>query len=184
MARSQYGSIIAVKVDTENISGTLESITKVWDKFKPNQPIRYTFLDDSYAKMYDDVKRTGDLFSGFAIFGIIVACLGLFGLSSFMVEQRGKEISIRKVLGASLRIILQLLTLDFLKLVLIAFGLSVPIAWYVMQAWLQDFEYRIPLTADVFVIAGILVTAIAALTVSFESIKAGLVNPASKLRPD
>ena len=97
MVRSQYGTIVSVKVNTQDMPATLASITEVWDKFKPDQPIRYTFLDESYARMYDDVQRTGNLFSAFAIFGIIVACLGLFGLSAFMVEHRGKEISIRKV---------------------------------------------------------------------------------------
>lgn len=184
MVRSGYGTILSVKVNTEDMAGTLSSIINVWDKFKPNQPIRYTFLDENYAHMYDDVKRTGDLFSAFAIFGILVACLGLFGLSAFMVEQRGKEISIRKVLGASIRIILRLLTFNFLKLVVISLVLAVPIGWYMMNAWLQDFEYKISLTWEVFALAGLLVVLIAALTVSFESIRAALANPASKLRPE
>ena len=184
MVRGQYGSIVSVKVNTQDMAATLTSVTGVWDKFLPNQPIRYTFLDESYARMYDEVRRTANLFSTFAVFGIIVACLGLFGLSAFMVEQRGKEMSIRKVLGASLRIILQLLTLDFLKLVVIALTLAIPIGWYLMRAWLQDFEYRTTLSWHVFALAGLLVTAIAALTVSFESIKAALVNPANRLRPE
>ena len=184
MARSQWGDIMSVKLNTRDMANTLASITDVWERFQPNQPIRYTFLDESYARMYDDVKRTGNLFSIFATFAIIVACLGLFGLSAFLVEQRSKEICIRKVLGASIRVIMQLLTLNILKMVLISVLLAVPVGWYIMNGWLQDFEYRIPVTWDVFALAGLLVVLIAALTVSFESIKAALVNPANKLRSE
>ncbi len=184
MVRSGYGTILSVKVNTGDMAHTLSSITGVWDRFKPNQPIRYTFLDESYARMYADVRRTGDLFSAFAIFGIVVACLGLFGLSAFMVEQRGREISIRKVLGASVRIILKLLTLNFLRLVVVSLVLAVPIGWYIMDFWLRDFEYQIPLTWNVFAIAGFLVVLIATLTVGFESVKAALMNPANKLRSE
>lgn len=108
----------------------------------PHQAIRYSFLDESFARMYDDVRRMGNIFASFAILSIIVACLGLFALSAFMVEQRNKEISIRLVLGASLKSIFHLLTDQFVKLVLISFALAIPLSWYLMQKWLEDYEYK------------------------------------------
>lgn len=186
MGRGDYGfaSILSVRTTTRDMPATLASISDLWDKFMPHQPIRYSFMDETYARAYEDVKRTGNLFSTFAIFGIIVACLGLFGLSAFMAEQRRKEISIRKVLGASLQAIFQLLTLNFLKLILISLVVAVPIGWYMMQTWLDDFEYRIAMQWDVFVFSGLLIVFIALVTVSFESIKAAIVNPANGLRSE
>lgn len=184
MVRGSQGSIIAVKVDTKDMASLLESITKTWDGFMPNQPIRYTFLDESYARMYEDVKRTGNVFTIFAVLAVIVACLGLFGLSAFMTEQRSKEISIRKVLGASFQVIFQMLTLDFLKMVVISLILAIPIGWYLMSGWLNDFEYRTDITWHLFAIAGMVVLSIAFITVSFESIKASVVNPVKGLRSE
>lgn len=182
--RGRQGAIVSVKVKTKDTAGALASITTVWDEFMPNQPMRYNFLDESYALMYEDVKRTGNVFTSFAILAILVACLGLFGLSAFMAEQRRKEISIRKVLGASLNSIFQLLTVNFLKLIAISIVIAIPIGWYMMKSWLEDFEYRIDLSWDVFAIAGLLVVLIAVFTVSFESIKAAIVNPAKGLRSE
>lgn len=179
-----FASILSVRTNTRDMPATLASISDLLDKFMPNQPIRYSFMDETYARAYEDVKRTGNLFSTFAIFGIIVACLGLFGLSAFMAEQRRKEISIRKVLGASLQAIFQLLTLNFLKWVLISLVVAVPIGWYIMQTWLDDFEYRIAMQWDVFVLSGVMVVFIALITVSFESIKAAIINPANGLRSE
>lgn len=175
-------SRISVKVSSSNMSDFIASMTDVWKKFAPNQPIRFAFMDESYAAMYADVQRMGNIFTSFAVFAIIVACLGLFALSAFMVEQRSKEISIRLVLGAPFRSIFNLLTLDFLKLVLIAIVISVPIAWYTMQKWLQDFTYRIEISWDVFVIAGLMAIIIAILTISYQSIKAALMNPVNSLK--
>jgi putative ABC transport system permease protein len=120
-------------------------ITNTWKKFSPHQAIRFTFLDQGYARMYDDVQRTGQIFTGFAILAIVVACLGLFALSAFTVEQRGKEISIRLVLGASLKNIFNLLTLNFIRLVVPIF-IAAPVAWYLMGKWLQDFSYKTEIT--------------------------------------
>ncbi|MEQ9289891.1 MAG: FtsX-like permease family protein [Cyclobacteriaceae bacterium] len=186
MGRGDYGfaSILSIRTNTSDMPATLASISGLWDKFMPQQPIRYSFMDETYARAYEDVKRTSNLFSTFAIFGIIVACLGLFGLSAFMAEQRRKEISIRKVLGASLQAIFQLLTLNFLKLVLISLVVAVPIGWYIMQTWLDDFEYRIDIHWDVFVLSGVMVVFIALITVSFESVKAAIINPANGLRSE
>jgi putative ABC transport system permease protein len=150
----------------------------------PHQAIRYTFLDESYARMYADVQRMGNIFACFAILAILVACLGLFALSAFMVEQRTKEISIRLVLGASLNNIFRLLTQNFVVLVLISFIIAVPLAWYMMQQWLMDYKYRIDITWDVFVLSGALAVAIAMLTISYQAIRAALANPATSLRSE
>jgi putative ABC transport system permease protein len=175
-------SIVSVKVNTKDMASVIESITGVWKKFSPNQPIRYTFLDESFARMYDDVQRMGRIFTTFAILAIVVACLGLFALSAFMVEQRSKEISIRLVLGASLNSIFNLLTLNFLKLVVISIVIAVPIAWYIMHKWLEDFTYRTEIKWDVFAVAGIMAIVIALLTISYQSIKAALANPVNSLK--
>ncbi len=175
---------ISVKVATSDVAATIQAVTTLWDEFVPQQPIRYSFLDENYTRMYDDVQRTGSVFSAFAIFAVLVACLGLFGLSAFVVEQRGKEISIRKVLGASLGSIFSLITLDFLKLVFIALIVAVPVAWYIMDLWLDDYIYRIEITWDIFAIAGVISVLIALLTISSESMKAALMNPVKKLRSE
>jgi len=177
-------SVVSVKVTTADISTTLQSIGTVWKKFSPHQPMRYAFLDESYSRMYDDVKRMGRIFTTFAVFAIIVACLGLFALSAFMVEQRGKEISIRLVLGASMRSIFNLLTLNFVKLVLISIAIAVPIAWYMMNKWLEDFTYKTEIRWDVFVLSGLMAVGIALVTISYQSIKAALVNPVDSLRSE
>ncbi|MEM7298334.1 MAG: FtsX-like permease family protein [Bacteroidota bacterium] len=134
--------------------------------------------------MYEEVSRTGDVFTVFSVLAILVACLGLFGLSSFMVEQRGKEISIRKILGASIQLIFGMLTVNFLRLIAISLVLAIPISFYLMQDWLTEFEYTTDLHWSIFVIAGGIITIIAIGTISFESIKAALVNPVKGLRSE
>lgn len=177
-------NIVSVKVNSADMSGVITEVEAVWKKFSPNQPIRYSFLDESYARMYDDVQRMGRIFISAAVLAIIVACLGLFALSAFMVEQRSKEISIRLVLGASLRSIFSLLSLNFLKLVLISIVIAVPIAWYAMREWLQDFTYRTEITWDVFVLAGTMAVLIAILTISYQAIRAGLMDPVKSLKSE
>lgn len=184
LLRGGWGNIASVKIKTDRMEDALQSITTVWKKFMPHQAIRYTFLDESYARMYDDVRRMGNIFAGFAILAIIVACLGLFALSAFMVEQRNKEVSIRLVLGASLQNIFRLLTDQFIKLVLISFLLAIPISWYIMQKWLEDYKYKVDIGWKVFAISGLLSLVIALLTVSYQSIRAALTNPATNLRSE
>jgi putative ABC transport system permease protein len=176
--------IVSVKLNTADLSTTIAQIEKVWNKFSPNQKVRYSFLDETYARMYDDVQRMGRIFTTFAVIAIVVACLGLFALSAFMVEQRNKEISIRLVLGASLRSIFSLLTLNFVRLVLVALVLAVPLGWYMMREWLHDFEYQVAITWDVFAIAGLLAIAIALGTISYQSLRAALAKPVEGLRTE
>jgi putative ABC transport system permease protein len=177
-------SIISVKVQTKDVANVVEGVSKTWKTFAPQQPIRYTFLDESYARMYEDVERMGKIFTTFAVLAIIVACLGLFGLSSFMVEQRSKEISIRLVLGATLNSIFTLLTRNFVKLVFVSFVIAAPLAWYLMDLWLQDFVYRTDISIDVFVYAASIALSIAVFTISFQSIRAGMVKAVNGLRSE
>jgi putative ABC transport system permease protein len=156
----------------------------VWEKFMPHQAIRYSFLDESYARMYDDVRRAGNIVASFAVLAIIVACLGLFALSAYMIEQRNKEISIRIVLGASLQNIFRLLTDQFIKLVFVAFVIAVPLSYYLMTKWLEDYKYKTEIGWEIFLVAGVAAVAIALLTVSYQSIRAALTNPANNLRSE
>ncbi len=184
LVRGNFGSVLSVKLRTIDMVGTMQSVNSVWEEFMPNQHIRYTFLDDNFTQMYGDVKRTANVFTAFSVLAIIVASLGLFGLSAFMVEQRGKEISIRKVLGASFQVIFQILTLNFLKMIVISLVIAVPLGYLIMEEWLAGFKYRIPIGWEVFAIAGIMVLFIAMATVSYESIRAAVVNPTKGLRSD
>jgi putative ABC transport system permease protein len=184
MVMGNSPAITSIKVESGNMEETIANITAVWKQFAPQQPIRYSFLDDSYARMYEDVQRMGRIFTTFSVFAIIVACLGLFGLSSFMVEQRGKEISIRLVLGASVKTIFTMLTQNFVKLVTISFLIAAPIAWYVMNKWLQEFVYRTDIGADIFVIVALTALLIALLTISYQAIRAAFIKPVDKLRAE
>ncbi|HZI23697.1 MAG TPA: ABC transporter permease [Chryseolinea sp.] len=184
MAIGYNSNIASVRVTTGDMTELLKSIEVVWKKFLPHQPIRYTFLDDSFELIYKDVQRMGRILITFSALAIIVACLGLFALSAFMVEQRGKEISIRLVLGASVKSIFQLLTQNFVKLIVVSFVIAVPIAWYLMDKWLQDYKYKTDITWQVFVIAGGLAVAIALLTISYQAIRAALVSPMNSLRTE
>ena len=177
-------SIVSVKVAGADMKNTLANITALWQKYSPDQPIRYTFLDEQFANMYADVQRTGRIFTSFAVLAIIIACLGLFALSAFMAEQRSKEIGIRKVLGATITNITTLLSYDFIKLVFIAIVIASPIAWWTMNKWLQDFAYPIPLSWWIFALSAIVAIAIALFTVSWQSIKAALMNPVRSLRSE
>ena len=141
-------------------------------------------MDDSFEMMYQDVQRMGRILTSFAVLAIIVACLGLFALSAFMVEQRGKEISIRLVLGASVNSIFQLLTQNFIKLVLISFVIAMPIGWYLMDKWLQDYAYKTTVSWEIFLAAGGVAVVIALLTISYQAVKAALVSPADSLRSE
>ena len=177
-------TIIAAKLRSADTKRVIASVSTVWKSFAPNQPIRYTFLDESFANMYADVERTGNIFTSFSVLAIIIACLGLFALSAFMAEQRNKEIGIRKVLGASVSGITALLSKDFVKLVLLSIIIASPIAWWGMAKWLQDFAYRIHISWWMFAGAGCCAIVIALITISVQSIKAALMNPVNALRSE
>lgn len=183
MVMGRSPSITSVKI-SGNPEGAIQAITDTWEKFAPQQPIRFAFMDDSFARMYEDVQTMGKIFTTFSLLAIIVACLGLFGLSSFMVEQRSKEISIRLILGASVNSVFRLLTSNFVRLVLVAFVLAAPLAWYVMDNWLASFAYRTTITLDIFVIAGTAALVIALSTISYQAVRAAFTNPVDKLRSE
>jgi putative ABC transport system permease protein len=179
-------TIVSVKINPTDVKATLAQINTIWKSFSPNQPIRYTFMDEQFANMYADVQRMGSIFTSFAVLAIVIACLGLFALAAFMAEQRSREIGIRKVLGASIANITRLLSLDFVKLVFIAILIASPIAWWAMNKWLQDFNpsNRISISWWMFALAGIMAILIAVFTVSYQSIKAALMNPVKSLKAE
>ncbi|WP_222843478.1 ABC transporter permease [Roseivirga misakiensis] len=181
--RLNYGANIAsIKMNGENIASTLSQIQGVWEEIAPNQPFVYEFMDQSFAKMYANVKQIRNILTSFAVLAIIIACLGLFGLSVFMVEQRSKEISVRMVLGAKVTQVVSMLSFNFMKPILVALLLATPIAWYMMNEWLSDFEYKIGLSVQLFVLAGLSALLIALITISFQSLKAAFTSPVQGLR--
>ena len=155
-----------------------------WKAMAPGMPFSYRFLDESFDEMYRGEQRVGEVAITFAVLAIIIACLGLFGLVTYAAEQRIKEIGIRKVLGASVQGIVQLLSKDFIRLVLIAFVIAAPVSWYFMNKWLEDFSYRVGMHWWVFVLAGSIALLIALVTISFQAIKAALANPVKNLRTE
>jgi len=175
---------VSVKLEKGNPSEALSSIEKVWNRNIPNQALNYTFLEQEFAQMHDDVQRMGKIFNSFALFALLVACLGLFALSAFMVEQRRKEISIRRVLGAPFKNIYQLLTLDFLKLIVISICIAIPIGWYFMNRWLEGFAYHITIGWEIFATAALIALGIAILTISYQSIGAAFLQPTKGLRTE
>ncbi|ASO06421.1 ABC transporter permease [Arenibacter algicola] len=183
---AMYGhNFIHIKFDnTRPTSESLAATEAVFKKYNPEYPFNFEFVDQVYAKKFNSEKQTGQLVNLFTLLTIFISCLGLFGLASYMAENRIKEIGIRKVLGASVRNITTLLSKDFLKLVLISIVLAVPISWYFMSKWLEDFAYRITISWWIFAIAGILALTIALLTVSYQAIKAAIVNPVKSLRTE
>jgi putative ABC transport system permease protein len=166
------------------VKKTLAQLESTWKKFSPERPFEFTFLDETYAKMYQTEDRFQKVFTSLVLLAISIACLGLFGLATFTAQERFREIGIRKVLGASVREIVNLLLGDFLKLVLIALVIAVPIGWIFMNKWLQDFAYRINVSWWIFLVAGFIAILIALITISFQSIKAAIANPVKSLRTE
>jgi len=173
---------VSCKFSAAESASVVQSLEAQWKKLSPEQPFSYRFMDNSFSSMYEAEQQIGSIALTFALLAIFISCLGLFGLASFTAEQRTKEIGIRKVLGANTPQIVQLLSKDFLRLVLIALVIATPIAWYSMQQWLQDFAYRIEINWGVFVLAGFAAVGIAIFSVSFQSVRAALANPVDSLR--
>ena len=173
-----------VKIQGDNMIESIAEIQKIWTTLVPERPFEFTFQDEQVSKLYASEVKFQKLFSNFTLVAILIACLGLFGLSAYTAQQRTKEIGIRKVLGASVLGVTRLLSKEFLKLVLLAVAVSIPIAWYAMNEWLQNFAYHVDLNAWTFVVAGLVAVLIALFTVSFQSIKAALANPVNSLRSE
>ncbi|MBO0930870.1 ABC transporter permease [Fibrella aquatilis] len=175
---------VLIKLADGNPGPAIAAVQKAWLQFFPTDPFVYSFLDERYNKQYRADERFGQVFGFFTLIAILVACLGLLGLATFTAQQRTKEIGVRKVLGASVGSLVALLSKDFLKLVGIAIVVASPVAWYAMHRWLQDFATRITLDWWIFALAGLFAVGIALLTVSFQSIKAALLNPVKSLRSE
>jgi putative ABC transport system permease protein len=173
-----------VKVKTADVAGVLESMKKLWTGLKAEAPFSWSFLDDRFNDTYKAEQNVGLILTIFAGLTIFVACLGLFGLATFTAEQRTREIGIRKVLGADVLGIVRLLSTDFLKLVLLAFLLAAPVAWFAMNKWLEDFAYRISISWGVFLLAAFLALTITIITISFRAIRAATANPVKSLRSE
>ncbi|MBE9586880.1 ABC transporter permease [Mucilaginibacter sp. JRF] len=179
-----YSTDYLIQVAPGKQAEAIKGIQKIWDKYCPGDPFNYTFLDQEFDNMYKEDAKVSGLMSVFAIVAVIISCLGLFGLAAFTAEQRGKEIGIRKVLGASVSGIVTLLSKDFIYLVLISLVLASPLAWWLMNKWLQNFAYRAELQWWMFAMAGIIAIVIAFFTISFQAIKAAVVNPVKRLRSE
>lgn len=163
-------------------AANLKKAETIFKKYNPEYPFEYKFVDEEYARKFEAEKRIGTLAGLFAGLTIFISCLGLFGLATYMAENRIKEIGVRKVLGASVTGIAALLSKDFLKLVIISFVLAVPVAWWAMHSWLQDYSFRVTIQWWVFALAGLLSVLIAVITVSYQAIKAAVANPVKSLR--
>lgn len=181
---ADFSSLAYVRISSENIQNTLAQMEDIYKEFNPTFPFAYEFMDQQYTALYRSEQQIGDLAWYFSIFAIIISCLGLFGLSAFTAEQRAKEIGVRKVLGASVQNLVVLLTKDFTKLVITAICIAIPLSWWLMNQWLSDFAYQSGMEWWIFALSGILAIVIAWLTVSWQSIKAALVNPVQSLKSE
>lgn len=178
-------NVIHIKLNGKNpTEKNIAALKSIFKKYNPEYDINYRFADEEYGKKFSDEKRTGTLATLFAMLTIIISCLGLFGLSSYMAENRIKEIGVRKVLGASVNNIATLLSKDFLKLVLVSFIIAAPVAYWAMHSWLQNFPYRVSIQWWVLALAGLSAVIIALFTVSFQAIKAAVANPVKSLRTE
>jgi putative ABC transport system permease protein len=175
---------IYIKTTTNDAPKAIAAAERQFKQYNGEYPFGYAFLDDIFDNMYQSEQREGTLFTDFAAIAIFISCLGLLGLAAYTAQVRTKEIGVRKVLGASVSGIVQLLAKDFVKLVLISILIASPIAWYFMHKWLQDFAYKIPISWWVFALAGTMAIVIAFATISFQAIKAALANPVKSLRSE
>jgi ABC-type antimicrobial peptide transport system permease subunit len=180
-----HDNFVIIKMNSAiNVREALSKIETIFKKYSPVQPFDYQFVDEEYGKKFGNEERIGKLASFFAILAIFISCLGLFGMASFMAEQRTKEIGVRKVLGASVTNLWGMLSKDFVVLVVLSCFIAVPIGWYFMNKWLENFAYRIHISWQIFVASGMIALMIALLTVSFQTIKAALANPVKSLRTE
>jgi putative ABC transport system permease protein len=181
--KQKFGTVL-VRIEAGKTKEALAELEKLSKVINPKTPFTYQFADEQYARLYNNEQLMSRLANWFAFIAIFISCMGLFGLATFTAEQRTKEIGIRKVLGASVPNIATKLSANFLQPVVIAFFLATPVAWFIMNSWLQDFTYKIDLSWWVFAIAGLLTMSIAVLTISYQSIRAALGNPVKSLRTE
>lgn len=180
---NQFANFISIRVDGD-LSGVINDTGSLWKTMAPQEPFKFTFLDQELNQQYKAESNSGNVFSMFAFLAIIIACVGLFGLAAYMAGLRTKEIGVRKVMGASVFSVVGLLSYDFTKLILISTVLAIPISWYFMDQWLTSFAYRTEMSIWTFVLAGTAALGIALITVSYQSIKAAIVNPVRSLKDE
>ncbi len=180
----EYNPILYIKLTGENVSETISFIETTWQDIYPDQPFIYSFLTDRFKGQFEADEKRGLIFTLFTLLAIIIACLGLFGLASYMVEQRTKEIGIRKVFGANDGIILRLISKDFLYLVIIGIVIAIPMAWYFMNHWLENYVYRINISLTLIVLAALLTLVITFITVSYKAWQASILDPANAIRTE
>ena len=184
MGYAKQGNSLSLKIDTRHINEALNHLKKIWASSVPDVPLQYAFVDEKIDQQYGNENKMQGIFYAFAGLSLLIACLGLFGLSIYVVERKIKEIGIRKVLGASIPGLVNLLSKDFLKLVLVAIVIATPLSWIFMNEWLKDFAYRINISWTVFMVAGLAAVLIALLTVSFKAIRAAIANPVKSLKTE
>ncbi len=175
---------LSLKISGGDIPATIAQVQGIWEKLSPQRPFLYSFLDEDFNTQYQSDFRFRKIFTTFSVLAILIACLGLLGLATYTAEQRTKEIGVRKVLGADVSSIVGLLSKDFIKLVLVAIVIATPVSWYAMNQWLEGFAYQVPVHWWTFGIAGVLAVVVALATISFQSIKAALMNPVKSLRSE
>jgi putative ABC transport system permease protein len=179
-----FNRMFTLKIESKDIPATISAIQSKWNSLVPERPFNYTFVDDAFNKQYAAQVNFGNLFLYFAVLAICISCMGLFGLAAYSTIQRTREIGIRKVFGASVISIVNMLSVEFLQLVIISSLIAFPLAWFTMNKWLQDFAYRIAIDWWIFASAGVIALVIAFATVSFQAVKAALANPVESLRSE
>jgi len=167
-----------------NFEKSIKQIENTWKQINADTPFEYSFLDEDLKSQYEEDRRVSHMITSFTFIAMIISSLGLYGLSTYMAERRFKEIGVRKVLGASVREILAMMSSEFVRLVLIAFAIAVPLSLYGIYEWLENFAYKTPVSIFVFLFAGVAALVIAVLTISFQSFKAASVNPINSLRSE
>jgi putative ABC transport system permease protein len=172
----------AIRVRPDHIPSTLTAIQRLWEHYFPERVFEYSFLDDNINSLYKAQESLGKLVGYFAVIAVFISCIGLFSLAAFMAVQRTREIGIRKVLGATVASVVTLLFRDFLRLVIVALLIASPLSWWMMDRWLHDFAYRIPLSGWIFALTGGLAIAITFLTVGWQGFRAARANPVTSLR--
>ena len=179
------GNIVTVKLNPIiSASASLSRIESVFKKYNPSQPFEYQFIDEQYARKFENEQRIGKLSSFFAVLAIFISCMGLFGMASFVAEQRTKEIGIRKALGASVLNVWKLLSTEFVLIVLLSCAIAIPVAYYFLAKWLMNYEYHAAISWWIFVLSAVGALVITLLTVSFQAIKAAIANPVKSLRTE
>ena len=182
---TEPGSVMVARINPKkSTSEALQQIEKIFKTYNPEQPFDYRFADGEYNRKFGDEERIGKLAGGFAALAIFISCLGLFGMASFVAEQRSKEIGVRKVLGATVFSLWQLLSKDFVLLVLLSMLIATPVSWFFLHSWLQNYAYHSPISVWIFAVAGFGAISITLLTISFQAIKAALANPVKSLRSE